>query len=177
MPKSLSNLSVEILSSLDHTSLLKKGEIIDKYEQTADNKKVSAALYRLEKANLIAKQANQYFLTEQGKKVIHIKQPTVDSKWNIIIFDIPEKFRSVRNVLRQKLQDLGFKKWQNSIWISPFVIEPSVEQELLLLSSKYFIRLIKTEHINNTEGLSELFPGVDLPKIPTNGQQNSEISH
>jgi DNA-binding transcriptional regulator PaaX len=75
----------------------------------------------------------------------------------MIIFDIPEQRREIRDFLRTKLKQLGFKKWQNSIWITPYALPSELVKELRQLSDKFFIRLIIVESINNTHGLEELF--------------------
>jgi phenylacetic acid degradation operon negative regulatory protein len=92
-----------------------------------------------------------------GTQLIHKVRPKKDGIWKIIIFDIPESKRAVRNTLRSKLNSLGFKKWQNSIWISPYALDPTIEEELNQLATKLFIRLIKTTDINYTEDLEKLF--------------------
>ena len=43
-----------------------------------------------------------------------------DKKWRVIIFDIPEKRRAVRDQLRQTLNNIGFVKLQNSVWVYPY---------------------------------------------------------
>ncbi len=45
--------------------------------------------------------------------------------WTVVIFDIPEENRKVRNKLRRKLKELGFGSWQKSVYISP---HPLVEE-------------------------------------------------
>ena len=83
--------------------------------------------------------------------------PKKDGVWKLVIFDIPEKHKYVRNVLRAKLKTLHFKKWQNSIWASPFALDEEIETELLALAKKFFVRLIKTTEINETKDLEEMF--------------------
>lgn len=39
-----------------------------------------------------------------------------DGRWRIVIWDIPEKRRGARDLLRAKLKGLGFKHWQKSVW-------------------------------------------------------------
>ncbi len=39
-----------------------------------------------------------------------------DGKWRIVIFDIPERRRAARDLLRLKLKQLQFIKWQKSVW-------------------------------------------------------------
>ncbi len=41
-----------------------------------------------------------------------------DGKWRLVVWDIPEKRRQARDLLRFKLKQLGFKQWQQSIWAS-----------------------------------------------------------
>ncbi|HBQ50577.1 CRISPR-associated endonuclease Cas2 [Candidatus Daviesbacteria bacterium RIFCSPLOWO2_01_FULL_38_10] len=41
-----------------------------------------------------------------------------DKKWRIVIYDIPEDKRGVRDLFRRRLKEWGFKKWQQSTWIT-----------------------------------------------------------
>lgn len=43
-----------------------------------------------------------------------------DKKWRIVIFDISEESRHTRDLLRDKLKELGFGMLQRSIYISPY---------------------------------------------------------
>ena len=43
-----------------------------------------------------------------------------DSRWRIVIFDIPERHKSGRDVLRGTLARLGFEKIQESVYAYPF---------------------------------------------------------
>ncbi len=95
--------------------------------------------------------------TKEAKKLVSRLRPQKDGVWKIVIFDIPEKQKFVRGILRAKLKSLGFKKWQNSIWISPFALDPEIENELTELGNKFFIRLIKTSDINHIKDLHQLF--------------------
>lgn len=45
-----------------------------------------------------------------------------NKRWVIVVFDIEEKSRIVRDRLRIKLQQLGFGMLQESVWISPLAI-------------------------------------------------------
>jgi len=53
------------------------------------------------------------------EKVIE-KPKKWDKKWRVVIFDIEERARSLREGLRQELMNLGFIKLQNSVWIYPY---------------------------------------------------------
>lgn len=41
-----------------------------------------------------------------------------DGRWRLVIWDIPEKRRLTRDLLRFKLKQLGFIQWQQSVWAS-----------------------------------------------------------
>ncbi len=43
-----------------------------------------------------------------------------NGNWHLVNFDVPEKLRFKRNILRANLQRLNFGKLQNSIWISAY---------------------------------------------------------
>ena len=62
-------------------------------------------------------------LTDTGRsKALWTKMRLVDEKWDgkwrIVSWDIPEKRRKARDLLRHQLKQLGFIKFQNSIWAS-----------------------------------------------------------
>jgi hypothetical protein len=98
-----------------------------------------------------------FTLSKEGNKTFLKHNPVKDGVWKIIVFDIPESKRFIRNFIRARLKSLGFKKWQNSIWVSPFVLDEDLEKELEELASKIFIRLIKTTDINYTKDLEKMF--------------------
>jgi DNA-binding transcriptional regulator PaaX len=114
-------------------------------------------IFRLADAELITKTDNTAAITQEGSKLLKRLNPEKDGVWKLVIFDIPEKHKYVRTVLRAKLKQLKFKKWQNSIWASPYEMDEEIEQELADLGKKFFVRLIKTTEINNTQDLEELF--------------------
>ena len=43
-----------------------------------------------------------------------------DGKWRLVIFDIPEKDRALRNFIRGKLYKMGFIQVQKSVFVYPF---------------------------------------------------------
>lgn len=72
-------------------------------------------------------------LTEKGMKIAEelnqreevrpTKQKKWDQKWRIIIFDVWERRRSIRNRLRAVLEEFGFIRIQNSVWAYPYPCE------------------------------------------------------
>lgn len=43
-----------------------------------------------------------------------------DKKWRVVIFDIPDDEKVIRNILRDKLKYLGFRMVQKSVFVHPF---------------------------------------------------------
>lgn len=158
MAKPLSPLSRQLLRYLDNKQSSSLHELYNAHAQAKSKKAVYDTLYRLSEQRLVAVTKNGYQVTMEGAQLIHTLFPKKDGIWKIIIFDIPESKRPVRTFLRQKLQTLNFKKWQNSIWVSPYALGPELEKELLQLAQKYFVRLIKTTDINYMKDLQKLFP-------------------
>lgn len=157
MPRPLSELSRHILVQLSHNGPLMLHQLYELCPKDASKKKVYDTVFRLTGQGLVNLSADRYSISEDGAILIHTIDKKRDDIWKIIIFDIPETKRQVRNVLRSKLHSLGFKKWQNSIWISPYTLAPEIEAELNELAKHFFIRLIKTTEINATDDLEQMF--------------------
>lgn len=71
-------------------------------------------------------------LTEQGKKRLRelelhdysLKKPKRwDGKWRVLIFDIKEERRPLRNKIRRTLAVIGFIRLQDSVWVYPYDCE------------------------------------------------------
>lgn len=65
-------------------------------------------------------------LTSSGKNQLIRSFPMLewqerkwDGWWRIVIFDVAEKQRKLRDKLRDKLVELGFGEWQKSVYVSP----------------------------------------------------------
>lgn len=118
-------------------------------------------LYRLDSQELIQKVNDagrlRIKISGEGERLLSRAKPQADGIWKLVIFDIPEKQKYVRTILRAKLKALHFKKWQNSIWVSPYALDPEIEDELKNLAKKFFVRLIKTTQINETQDLEKMF--------------------
>ncbi|MBI2196904.1 helix-turn-helix transcriptional regulator [Candidatus Daviesbacteria bacterium] len=59
-------------------------------------------------------------LTDKGREEAIVKKLLAeekwDRKWRIVIFDVPEKHRKLRKILRSKLREWEFEPWQKSVW-------------------------------------------------------------
>lgn len=88
---------------------------------------------------VIKKGQAYYQLTNVGKKrlkrnfpLFKLQQRKWDGWWRIVIFDIKEKNRRIRRLLRNKLKELGFGMWQKSVYITPFNAARDIRQFLVV---------------------------------------------
>ncbi len=118
---------------------------------------------RLEEEGLIRKSRKEnkthLFLTAQGRNFIkkhregaHGLPRTWDKKWRLVVFDIPEKKRKLRNYFRRYLISLGFGKVQRSIWISPYNYSVIIQNYAKKLGLSDYIFQITADQF---KGLSE----------------------
>ena len=90
-------------------------------------------MYRLERAGFIKKYFDgkelQIELIQKGKKLLKTylyqelvipKPKSWDKKWRLVIYDIANDKKDRRDVLRNKLENLGFLKLQESVYVYPF---------------------------------------------------------
>lgn len=85
---------------------------------------LSQALKRLRESGLIKEaKINEdviFKLTDEGRFLINdqFEDKDWDGKWRVVIFDIPEEKRVIRNLFRRNLKKWGFKHLQKSVWVS-----------------------------------------------------------
>lgn len=90
-------------------------------------------------------------LTKKGWEFLAEKFPLTrrglkwDGRWRVVIFDINEKERRQRAVLRQYLKFLGFGQLQESVWLSPFPVEEELRRFLAGKSISGEVLLLKAE--------------------------------
>ena len=70
-----------------------------------------------------------------------------DGKWQMIIFDIPEKKHLWRDSLREYLQILGYQKLQQSVWICSYDVYKETEDFIQKYSLDPYVRFFLIEEI------------------------------
>lgn len=89
---------------------------------------------------------------------IEIKKPAKwDKKWRMVIFDIPNNYKTARDALRKKLKELGFYQLQKSVWVCSY---PCFEEVLFIakfFSVERFIELLVVEEMINDDKLLHHF--------------------
>ena len=133
-------------------------ELKKQYERQKNKQKFSQLIYRLKRNGYIKiknlKQNEGIILTKKGaEKVLKAKlkmkdkKKRSDGKWQMIIFDIPEEKRFLRDLLREKLLFLGYKMLQKSIWICPYDVQKETEFILRKYSVDPYVKLFLIEEI------------------------------
>lgn len=87
---------------------------------------------RLVARGLLVYQGNILRLTTKGEQVLRrlelhdfkLRRPKRwDSKWRVLIFDIPERRKNLRPKIRYMLLAIGFVRLQDSVWVYPYDCE------------------------------------------------------
>ena len=99
------------------------------------NFRIKSVLSRLAAKGLVVfveKGGKRYArITEEGRHTLNLetarmqigKKKKWDRKWRLVIFDIPERRRSVRMRLRKFMVSCGFERLQDSVWAYPYDCE------------------------------------------------------
>jgi DNA-binding transcriptional regulator PaaX len=157
MARVYNKITLKILRLISENPGTAPDALFNMLEEKIAYKDFYNTLFRLSQQELISKEKTGWLISKDGGKTLQRSAPKKDGVWKLVIFDIPEKQKYVRSVLRAKLKSLHFKKWQNSIWISPFALDEEIEEELKNLGKKFFVRLIKTTDINVIGDLEKMF--------------------
>ena len=105
-------------------------------------------------------------LNENGKKIalrfnidqMKINKPANwDGKWRIVMFDIPEKLRKLRDSLRLHFREVGLIELQKSVLVFPYPCSKEVEFILEFYNARKYVRFILAEKIDNQLHLMKKF--------------------
>lgn len=141
-------------------SILAGGEnpIFKKYRHDMGKRHFSKLIYYLKRNNYIkvkslegnkaiiitkeglSKVLKASFVAEGGKK-------RKDGKWIMLIFDIPEKRPKARSLLKSILQNLGYKLFQQSVWVTPYDVSKKTENLLQLHSLDRYVKIFLIEQL------------------------------
>jgi CRISPR/Cas system-associated endoribonuclease Cas2 len=63
------------------------------------------------------------FLMIERQKMLLAKPRKWDRRYRLVMFDVPEKRKKIRDQLRHQMQEVGFLRIQNSAWVYPYDCE------------------------------------------------------
>lgn len=125
-------ITLSILASQLPTKLL-KGYLKEKYRLKERLKKLEARNWikiseendqiKIELVEEGIKKAYYYQLEDLKIK----KTEKWDGLWRVVIFDIPEEKKLARDVLRNKLKELGFIQLQKSVFVLPYPCKKEID--------------------------------------------------
>lgn len=122
-----------------------------------EGQKILGTLGNLVRGDFIKKVGDDnYKLTKKGIKRINfsklfklkLDKKKKDGFWRVVIFDIPEKQKIKRELLRQKLKELDFKMIQKSVFASPYICEKEISELCRILDLKSEVSIFTTKTIN-----------------------------
>lgn len=146
-------------------------KILNKLDERSRQRELQKTLTYMRRKQLISNSNALNYkhgikITEKGLKRLSVvsyknlqitKLDNWDKKWRIILFDIPENQKSLRNSFTLKMKSLGLTQLQKSVWIHPF----PCKNEIIHVSERHgltkYITYIETSHIDNQELLIKRF--------------------
>lgn len=101
------------------------------------SKGVLARLKQKGEIEFVERDGKKYVqLTDLGEKILDLQREKLnlmnkkprkwDRRYRLVMFDIPEKRRRIRKLLRLEMQEIGFLRIQDSVWVYPFDCEEFV---------------------------------------------------
>jgi DNA-binding transcriptional regulator PaaX len=80
-----------------------------------------------------------------------------DGRWRMVLFDIPESRRPVRDYIRNTLKRMGFREFQRSMWIYPHKLPSFISKMLSDPTIRKYTRIITTHDIDFDDDLRKQF--------------------
>lgn len=127
-------------------------------------------IYRLKRQGIIRRVTeakNDYLeLTAKGKEKIDrllvanliIDKPKEwDKKWRVIMFDIPEREKHLRNLIRSQLYQLGFRQIQKSVFLYPYECSKEINLICDCYGGRKFIKYLIADIIEGEAEIIEYF--------------------
>lgn len=134
--------------------------IYQKYYKILKPRRFSQFIYYLKKNNFIKvdglKGNRTLMLTKKGfnkavRAQFQLENDSIskrrDGKWIMLIFDIPEKYKKSRELLRNILYRLKYKMFQQSVWITPYDVSERTEELIQEYSLDEFVKIFLIEEI------------------------------
>lgn len=92
-------------------------------------------------------------LTDQGREKALLAKMLLedekwDGKWRIVFFDIPEKRRLARDLLRLKLKAWGFVLWQKSVWVTKKNCTKLLRDFIKQVGIKDWVMVIESDNVD-----------------------------
>lgn len=144
---------------------------VSKEWQNIDREALNRAINSLYKSKLVSTKDNHdgtltLILSKEGKRLalcydienMEIKNPTRwDGRWRIVMFDIPEPLKHVRESLRMHFKNMGFYEFQKSVFVHPHPCAKEIEYIMEYYQVRKHLRFIVASEIDNAIELRKHF--------------------
>lgn len=107
-------------------------------------------------------------LTRVTQATTPLHQPKWDGRWRVVIWDIPEKRRATRDIVRAHLKQLGFVGIQQSVWVTPWPCRQEIRAIRSTLDLNPGLLFFETDTIEGDDQLKRWF------HLPENPAQTTE---
>ena len=106
---------------------------------------------------VLSKEGEQLALTYDIENM-WIKRPSRwDNKWRIVMFDVPEPLKKVRDTLRMHFKNMEFYEFQKSVFVHPYPCAKEIEYIVEFYEARKYIRFIIATYIDNELELKRHF--------------------
>jgi phenylacetic acid degradation operon negative regulatory protein len=72
-----------------------------------------------------------------------------DGVWRLVIFDIPESHKRVRDTLRRRLKEWGFNPWQKSVWATKKPLTDVLRELVKKLEVEDWVLIIESRDVGD----------------------------
>lgn len=137
---------------------------LERITGNTNRKSLRDTLYRAKKNGYLKEIENKnLILTNKGKvKILGLlktkkERGKWDGYWRILFFDVPEKERNKRDILRNKLKELGFRKYQLSTWICPYDHTEEIDILITEYGMKKYVHYLMAKTISGEDTFKKIF--------------------
>lgn len=88
-------------------------------------------------------------LTYELETLMIQKQKRWDERWRVVIFDVPEKYKELRDTFRMRLRQMGLTQLQESVYVSPYPCFHEIEFLRELYGIAMTVRYLTVEKIED----------------------------
>ncbi len=152
------------------------------YRNYLANRRLETIFYKFRKRGWIKEEYKEskriVKLTKEGelealfqKARLDEEHTAWDGKWRMVVFDIPEDARAIRDRLRTSLKQFGFYGLQASVYVYPFSLNIAAMEYLNKSKLNRYIRFARIDALDNDTDLLHHFRNI-IPK--TNGRDKRE---
>lgn len=150
------------------------GKFFKAMDNHAREREIQRVLYYMKQRQLISGSYDHGLkITPAGKFLLKTHRSNLDNlaiaapkhwdkKWRLVLFDIPEHYKTGRDALTRKLKDLGFYPLQRSVLVHPYPCRKEIEKITSLYGINNFVSYIETDHIDQEKLLKKRFQRLSL---------------